>query len=144
MLPVTEDETAVWSAALSRDERAFGVLFDRHRDRVFRHAARLVEYRAEAEDVTAAAFFELWRRRDAVRVVDGSVLPWLLVTATNLSRNASRGTRRYHAMLAGFPGARSVPIPPWSPVSAWIATRKPHASTAPSRSSRATTPRCSC
>ncbi len=98
-----DDETALWSAALSRDERAFGALFDRHRDRVFRHALRLVEFRAEAEDVTAAAFFELWRRRDAVRVVDGSVLPWLLVTTTNLCRNASRGTRRYHAMLAGFP-----------------------------------------
>lgn len=98
-----EDETASWSAALSGDERAFGLLFDRHRDRVFRHARRLVEHRVEAEDVTAAAFFELWRRRDAVRVVDGSVLPWLLVTATNLCRNASRGTRRYQAMLSGFP-----------------------------------------
>lgn len=98
-----DDETALWSAALSHDERAFGALFDRHRDRVFRHSLRLVEFRAEAEDVTAAAFFELWRRREAVRVVDGSVLPWLLVTATNLSRNASRGTRRYRAMLSGFP-----------------------------------------
>jgi RNA polymerase sigma factor (sigma-70 family) len=103
VLPVTDDETALWSAACSHDERAFGALFDRYRDRVFRHALRLVEHRSEAEDVTAAAFFELWRRRDAVRVVDGSVLPWLLVTATNLCRNARRGTRRYHAMLAGFP-----------------------------------------
>jgi RNA polymerase sigma-70 factor (ECF subfamily) len=42
---------------------------------------------------------ELWRRRDRVRVVDGSVLPWLLVTATNLSRNAARGTRRYRQLI---------------------------------------------
>jgi RNA polymerase sigma factor (sigma-70 family) len=100
---VIDDETAMWSAALACDEQAFGRLFDRHRDRVFRHALRLVEFRAEAEDVTASAFFELWRRRDAVRVVDGSVLPWLLVTTTNLARNASRSTRRYRAMLAQFP-----------------------------------------
>jgi RNA polymerase sigma factor (sigma-70 family) len=103
VLPVIDDETTLWSAALSHDEQAFGELFDRHRDRVFRHAQRLVEYRSEAEDITGSAFFELWRRRNAVRVVDGSVLPWLLVTTTNLARNASRSTRRYRAMLAQFP-----------------------------------------
>jgi RNA polymerase sigma-70 factor (ECF subfamily) len=31
--------------------------------------------------------------------VDGSVLPWLLLTATNLSRNAVRGTRRYRQLI---------------------------------------------
>ncbi|GAA2754124.1 RNA polymerase sigma factor [Amnibacterium kyonggiense] len=98
-----DDETALWSAALARDERAFGILFDRHRDRVFRHALRLVDHRSEAEDVAAAAFFELWRRCEAVRIVEGSVLPRLLVTATNLCRNVARGTRRYRAMLSGFP-----------------------------------------
>jgi len=40
-----------------------------------------------------------------VRVVDGSVLPWLLVTTTNISRNLTRGIRRYRALIASLPRA---------------------------------------
>ncbi len=57
----------------------------------------------DAEDVTAAAFLELWRRRKTVRVVDGSVLPWLLVTTTNLARNLRRGLRRYRTLIDSLP-----------------------------------------
>lgn len=96
-------ESALWSAARQADERAFAGVFDLHRDRVFRHAMRLVDSRADAEDVVAMAFADLWRRRDDVRVVDGSVLPWLLVTTTNHARNSGRGQRRYRAMLVGLP-----------------------------------------
>jgi RNA polymerase sigma-70 factor (ECF subfamily) len=59
----------------------------------------------DAEDVTAAAFLELWRRRKSVRVVDDSVLPWLLVTTTNLSRNLTRGLRRHRTFIASLPRA---------------------------------------
>lgn len=31
------------------------------------------------------------------------MLPWLLMTATNLGRNTVRGTRRYRSFLAGLP-----------------------------------------
>ena len=55
------------------------------------------------EDVTAAAFLELWRRRKSVRLVNGSVLPWLLVTTTNHARNVARSLRRYRALLASLP-----------------------------------------
>ena len=57
----------------------------------------------DAEDVTAAAFLELWRRRKSVRLVNGSVLPWLLVTTTNQARNVARSLRRYRALLASLP-----------------------------------------
>jgi RNA polymerase sigma-70 factor (ECF subfamily) len=40
-----------------------------------------------------------------VRVVDGSTLPWLLVTATNLARNLTRGLRRYRTLIATLPRA---------------------------------------
>ncbi|WP_460627480.1 RNA polymerase sigma factor [Intrasporangium mesophilum] len=73
----------------------FGRVFDLHRDRVYVHACRLVTVRADAEDVTAAAFLELWRRRGSVRVVGGSLLLWLHVTTGNLSHNVRRATRRY-------------------------------------------------
>jgi RNA polymerase sigma factor (sigma-70 family) len=38
-----------------------------------------------------------------VRLVDGSVLPWLLVTTTNQARNVARSLRRYRALLASLP-----------------------------------------
>lgn len=97
------DEEALWRAALDQDGSAFGRLFDLHRDAVFRQALRLVAQPADAEEVAAAAFFELWRRRAAVRLVDGSVLPWLLVTTANLSRNSRRALLRREGLLRRLP-----------------------------------------
>ncbi len=103
------DDTDLWRRAVGGDGTAFGALFDRHRERVFRHAARWAETPADAEDITAATFLELWRRRDEVRLTDGLVLPWLLVTTANIGRNVSRGTRRYRAFLARLPRATASP-----------------------------------
>ena len=100
-----EDEPAAWAAALDNNGDAFAAIFDLHRGRVYHHALRMTANVHDAEDVTAATFLELWRRRKSVRVVQGSVLPWLLVTATNLARNLSRGLRRYRALIAGLPRA---------------------------------------
>lgn len=105
----TRSEEALWAAARSGDGDAFGVLFDRHHPRVHHHATRLLPTRADAEDVTASAFLEAWRRREHVRLSGGSVLPWLLVTTTNLARNNHRGTRRYRDFLARLPREGSVP-----------------------------------
>lgn len=97
------NEHEVWARACDGDGRAFASLFDAHIDRVFRHVVRLVLTPADADEVASAAFFELWRRRAGVTVVGGSVLPWLLVTATNLSRNSSRGSHRYAALIERLP-----------------------------------------
>ncbi|MGH2910056.1 MAG: hypothetical protein ACRDK8_12235 [Solirubrobacteraceae bacterium] len=59
--------------------------------------------------MAASTFLELWRRRADVRLVDQSVLLWLLITATNLSRNAARGTRRYRQFLQRLPRAQGQP-----------------------------------
>ena len=96
-------DVTLWSRARTGDGEAFGRVFDAHRERVYRHALRLVDTVHEAEDVTAVAFLELWRRRDHVRLVDGSVLPWLLVTAGNVARNQRRAARAT--------GASSPPCP---------------------------------
>lgn len=106
------DEERLWSRSLSGDGEAFGVLYDRHRDRVFRHAYRLAGNHHDAEDVMAAAFLELWRRSAKVRVVDGSILPWLLVTTTNMARNSGRSALRYRKLLDSLPRTeQSSPAP---------------------------------
>ena len=104
---VTSDEASVWERALDGDGRAFASLFALHRERVLRAARRLVVSSTDAEDVAAAAFFELWRKREQIVLVDGSVLPWLLVAAQNLSRNANRSLGRYRSVLDSLPRSRS-------------------------------------
>jgi RNA polymerase sigma-70 factor (ECF subfamily) len=104
---VLQSDEAEWTRACASDDRAFGELFERHHGRVFRHALRLVVMPQEADEVMASAFLELWRRRADVRLVDGSVLPWLLATATQLSRNRLRGQVRYQRLLARLPREES-------------------------------------
>lgn len=101
--PSAESDSLLWQQSLAGDSDAFGELFDRHRERVFGHACRLAATRHDAEDVLAAAFLELWRLRRRVRLVDGSVLPWLLATTTNVGLNAARSRRRYQRLLERLP-----------------------------------------
>lgn len=96
-------EGLLWEQFLAGDGDAFGRLFDLHRDRAYRHAWGLARNREDAEDVTATAFLELWRLRARVRVVDGSVLPWLLATTTNIGLNTARSRRRYQRFLERLP-----------------------------------------
>lgn len=98
-------ESDDWTLALAGQGEAFGRIFDRHVDRVRRHSVRLVAQHSDAEDVVAITFLEAWRSRSRVRVVEGSVLPWLLVTATNVARNLERSSRRYRDLLARLPAA---------------------------------------
>ena len=93
----------VWFRVLDGDSDAFGLIWDRHRDRVFRHLLGSGVGVSDAEELSAVTFLELWRRRASIRFVDGSVLPWLLVTASNVARNARRGRARHQAFLARLP-----------------------------------------
>ncbi len=52
-------DARLWEKSLQGDGAAFGLLFDRHRDRVFRHAYRLAGKQQDAEDVMSTAFLEL-------------------------------------------------------------------------------------
>lgn len=100
-----------WRNAIAGDGEAFGRVYDRHRDRVLRHSLSLVTNVADAQDVLAVVFLEAWRKREQVRFVGGSVLPWLLVTATNTTRNLNRGKRRHQVMLDRLPRVRFLPTP---------------------------------
>jgi RNA polymerase sigma-70 factor (ECF subfamily) len=102
MRPTTTDQTT-WARVVLGDGVAFQEIFNLHGNRVLRHAQRFVQARADAEDVVAMVFLEAWRKRERVRFVDDSMLPWLLVTATNLGNNVARGQRRYRALLNRFP-----------------------------------------
>lgn len=103
------DDAADLALALAGTGEAFGRIFDRHRDRVYRHGLRLVDGHAEVEDLVALTFLEAWRKRDSVRLIDGSLLPWLLVTATNTASNLRRASNRHRALLARLAPADAEP-----------------------------------
>lgn len=97
------DNDTLWRRVVEGNGDAFTLIFDRHRDVVFRHASRQFQLSHTAEDVTAMVFYEAWRRRLFVRVVDGSVLPWLLVTTNNVARNQARHEPRPRYLLSRLP-----------------------------------------
>jgi DNA-directed RNA polymerase specialized sigma24 family protein len=89
------DETELWQRARQEDGSAFAQLFDLHHARIYGRALAMVGNVHEADDIAAAAFFELWRKHRSVPLVDGSVRPWLLVATVNLSHNSRGSAARY-------------------------------------------------
>ena len=94
------EDAADWAGVLAGDPSALAALFDRHEARLFRQACRLLSSREDAKDAVTIAFFELWRKRASVRLVDGSPLPWLMNTVSHSARNLERSSRRYRALIA--------------------------------------------
>jgi len=78
-----------------RESDAFGVLVDRYGDALFKYAYVLTHNADDAQDLVQETFVTGWRRRRDVRIVDGSVLPWLLVTCRNHAANLDRKRRRH-------------------------------------------------
>lgn len=89
-------------SGLRRDDaEAFAALFNRHAATVFRYAHAVIGDRQHSEDVLQETFLTLWSRRADLEVYGDSVLPWLLVTARNHTRNLGRRLlRRATALLA--------------------------------------------
>lgn len=108
---MSDEDGALWARVRADDESALAALFDRHEARLFRHACRMLTSREDAKDAVTIAFFELWRKRSTVRLVDESPLPWLLNTVALTARNLERSSRRYRALLARAPVAPSVSAP---------------------------------
>jgi RNA polymerase sigma factor (sigma-70 family) len=93
----------LWSGARAGDGDCFAMLFERHGRAVYNHAFRLTASWSLAEDVTQSTFLVAWRRRREARLVDGSILPWLLVVATNTARTEARSARRWLALHRRLP-----------------------------------------
>ncbi|MEU9283806.1 RNA polymerase sigma factor [Streptomyces sp. NPDC048275] len=90
------------------DHEAFGELFDAYARSVYNHAYRLTGDWAQAEDVVSLTFLDAWRLRDKVDEDGGSLRPWLLGIATNVTRNTRRAARRHAAAVARLPRDEAV------------------------------------
>jgi RNA polymerase sigma-70 factor (ECF subfamily) len=90
------------------DHAAFGDLFDAYARSVYNHAYRLTGDWTAAEDVVSLTFLEAWRLRAGLDEEGGSLRPWLLGIATNVTRNTRRAARRHAAAVARLPRDEAV------------------------------------
>jgi RNA polymerase sigma factor (sigma-70 family) len=89
------------------DPDAFGTLFDECARVVYNLAFRLTGNWSAAEEAVSLTFLEAWRLRGKIEPDGGSLRPWLLGIAVNVTRNMSRAARRHRAALS-----RLAPPPP--------------------------------
>ncbi|MBO3679434.1 RNA polymerase sigma factor [Streptomyces sp. NEAU-YJ-81] len=102
-------ETSLRIRVRAGDPDAFGQLFDECASVVYRHAVRLTGDWGMADDIVSLTFLEAWRLRERLLPGDGSLRPWLLGIATNVTRNTTRAARRHQAALAKLPPPDPVP-----------------------------------
>ena len=88
------DDVELLTRAQEGDRLAFADLYDRHVRPVYWQAYSVVRDAGEAEEVTQDVFVTAWRKIRAITPVDGSLLPWLLVTARYTALNAHRRASR--------------------------------------------------
>ena len=80
-------------AASRTDPTAFGILFDRHVDRIYAHVVRRIGP-SLAEELTAETFARAFEHRGRFVPIQESAGPWLYGIATNLIHRARRAERR--------------------------------------------------
>ena len=106
MRQMGETDEDLWHKCIAGDADAFGVLFDRHADAVFRYCLSRCGSWHDAEELVSITFLEAWRQRNRLRPERNSLLPWLLGVATNANRNRARGSRRHAEFLSRLPHSR--------------------------------------
>jgi RNA polymerase sigma factor (sigma-70 family) len=93
-----EYDIVVLDAYVRGRQDGFDELYARHAGAVLRFAWSMVGTRAAAEDLMQETFLTLWAKRRSVRLIDDSLLPWLLATCRNHARNLLRRTARTAAL----------------------------------------------
>lgn len=96
-----EADGVLLTAAAAGDRRAFDVLFERHARAVTRYAWALVSDRMDVQEIVQDTFVTAWTKAGAVKIVDTSALPWLLVTCRNHALNSRR--RKMSSRTEAFP-----------------------------------------
>lgn len=87
-------DRSLLAAAQRGDRDAFAELYETHVRDVYRYALRMLRDRSAAEDITQDVFTLAWAKRAEIKIVDVSLLPWLLVTSRNLSLNRLKRANR--------------------------------------------------
>lgn len=96
MLAAVPDELfRRWEEAAGGDRQAFAEFYRRHVHRVYTLCRRRLRSVEDAQDATTEVFAIAWARPWKVTYIEGAdILPWLLVTASNVSSSHLRKIAR--------------------------------------------------
>ena len=89
-----ESDADLVLASRDGDAAAFSRLYRRHARAVLRYAWGRMGSAPAAEEMLQETFLTAWQKRDSARIVDDSVLPWLLTVCRNHSLNEARRARQ--------------------------------------------------
>lgn len=87
-------ERTLLNSSVAGDTDAFADLYRTHIKAVYWYALHILGDIGEAEDIAHDVFALAWDKKSSIQVIDQSLLPWLLVTARNLSLNRVKKTVR--------------------------------------------------
>jgi len=87
-------ESAILSRLVAGDERALGELYDLYGGLAFSLASSLVSEPADAEEVVADAFGQIWRTAATYDAERGNVLAWLTTIVRSRALDLLRSQRR--------------------------------------------------
>lgn len=103
-------DEVLWRAVVTQNNAAaFGAIYDRHCDAIFRFLGRRVDSRELAEDLLSTVFLEAWRCRRRARLDNGSPLPWLFGIARMILRRNARTAHRARRAFARLPAEHVQP-----------------------------------
>jgi RNA polymerase sigma-70 factor, ECF subfamily len=96
---VHSPDSALVSRAAAGDERALGELYDRYGGLAFSLASAIVGEHADAEEVVADAFAQIWRSASAFDPSRGSVAAWVATIARTRALDLVRSRKRRARVL---------------------------------------------
>ncbi len=88
-----DEESFLIDRAVDGDADAFAALYERHVDRVYRHAFYYMGARADAEDVAQQTFLRAWQAIGRYRRSDAPILAWFLTIAGRTAISQLRRAR---------------------------------------------------
>jgi hypothetical protein len=86
-----ETDEDLWQKCIAGDAEAFGVLFDRHADAVFRYCLSRCGSWHDAEELVSITFLEAWRHRNRLNPEKNTLLPWLNIRSFGVHPSCVRG-----------------------------------------------------
>ncbi|MGQ0650012.1 MAG: sigma-70 family RNA polymerase sigma factor [Gemmatimonadaceae bacterium] len=89
----------VMSRLIAGDERALGMLYDRYGALAYSLAAAIVPDLADAEEVVADAFAQIWRSAATFDASRGSVIAWISTIVRTRSLDLIRSQKRRARVL---------------------------------------------
>jgi len=96
---VHSPDSALVARAATGDERALGELYDRYGGMAYSLACAIVGEHADAEEVVADAFAQIWRTASAFDASRGSVAAWVATIARTRALDLVRSRRRRARVL---------------------------------------------